>query len=189
LIGLSLFSLSFFSTCSRKMDECPLAWPLVDRLRCVLTYNGSAEHTTLNYTLIALTSAPFLLLVSRQSNGPKAAAMVVGSSSVFQVGLCLSMGCSGVSIVWCTLLGALLSSWRHQLSLEQRPLPLLMCGGAVVVDTIAIGFYAATTDSITTVAHLLAISMGVGLERLSSYLFVTRPTNNVVAKAGEDTGA
>lgn len=103
---------------------------------------------------------------------------------VFQIVLCLVVGCSGVSIVWAALLGFWCSAGVLVLRcgaarLSASPLgkttrgdggkgKLLIgatvwgpCLLAAVGDAFAIIYYAVTEPVITTAAHLCAIAMGV----------------------------
>ncbi|CAJ1403201.1 unnamed protein product [Effrenium voratum] len=71
-------------------------------LPCILTYNGCLPAVVLNYSLI-LVQLPAYLLTS-----PKRRARVLWALAffwAFQVLLCFAVTCSGVSIVWCAMLG------------------------------------------------------------------------------------
>lgn len=111
----------------------------------------------------------------------------------FQLLLCLTLKCSGVSIVWCSVVG-----WRISLmgSIDAFPSRVLMTQDISVperssslrnhvlghrlkrtirasyfigLDCLVLICYAVTMDAMTTVAHLCAIALGVALWKMALY--------------------
>lgn len=90
----------------------------------------------------------------------------------FQIVLCLIVGCVGISIVWCAILGFLLMKcWRTRARTRTRKCgcDVLAIGIAVGMDVISICYYAYAEPPITTVAHVLAILLGTTLEMITRY--------------------
>ena len=151
--------------------------PLGDTLQCILTYDGSAFDSALNYTLVIIGALPFLHNSSSDALPlPRVAALAFFCA--FQLTLCVAIGCSGVSIVWAACLGAvLLDDWRRDsqrlvgtlvvLSIGVQNTPCvsvvqqLTVATADVAGSLALLFYAATSPPITTVAHICALAMGM----------------------------
>lgn len=107
----------------------------------------------------------------------------LGFVIVFQVGLCLMVHCSGISIVWCAIAGWMLVGtgqlvlcWDRQQQQQQqqrRRHPfgtshLALVALSLLCDAAGVLYYAATAPAITTVAHLCAIAMGMILYLLCS---------------------
>ena len=97
----------------------------------------------------------------------------------FQLSLCLFVAdCVGVSIVWCSTLGWLLmcmqtcsSSQTHTQSVATVAAPTQSTLIRVVafLDCAVIVFYAVVSDVIGTIAHSLAVVMGVVLWKLAAW--------------------
>ena len=93
---------------------------------------------------------------------------------VFQITLCIVVGCMGISIVWCAAAGWIATGI---VLLRGQPRPrddtcnwLLWLPAAVILslDVVGILYYAVTTEAITTVAHGCAIAMGCVLFYVSA---------------------
>lgn len=114
-------------------DDCP-----VGDLVCVVSHAGSMKDMMINYPLVLVNAVPFL-------RGPrrKRRWYLFGFFAAFQIGLCLVLGCSGVSIIWCALWGAA----------DRSPL--------AAVNTIAVLYYALTSEALNTIAHLCAVALGL----------------------------
>ena len=74
---------------------------------CILSYAGDGAASALNYALLALTvaAAAYELSVAdvpAETRGKRVRwqAAALGALAVYQVGLCMALGCAGVSIVW-----------------------------------------------------------------------------------------
>lgn len=118
-----------------------------------LTYDGDIPSMIINYGMIAVTLAPFLLdAVVKQSKW----IICFVLSLIIQVLLWFVADAIGVSIVWCMMAGFLsLAYWNKG---SDRP-PLVI--GALLATLAAIMYYAITYPAITTIAHVLAIIVGV----------------------------
>jgi hypothetical protein len=109
---------------------------------------------------------------------------------LFQVVLCLNVGCAGISIVWCACAGWIMAERRHVLEQSRASDDashastngVLSAGTAamttksdpqawllhsehwvIVIDVVAIVYYAIVEPPITTVAHVLAMVLGATL--------------------------
>jgi hypothetical protein len=113
----------------------------------------------------------------------------LGFAVTLQIGLCLGLECSGISIVWCAMAGWMVRAIAKEngCGSATRDSPLFgwwwnddtfnhanhgSCGKLVVhlalfSDTAGIVYYAVTAKAITTVAHVCALLMGATLYSLS----------------------
>jgi hypothetical protein len=86
----------------------------------------------------------------------------------FQIILCLFVGCVGISIIWCAMLGWMVLEFTTAQSTSAAssdPEPgRIAAASTMFLDLVAIIYYAVNAPTITTVAHLLAILMGMILE-------------------------
>ena len=143
------------SGCSREV--------FLESLQCVLTYNGSEHHMIINYSLLLLDIIICGMLLSRSPSSRRhfyAMESLIGVIS-FQIGLCLLIGCMGISLVWCALCG-----WyfHQQLSVTNDVQTVQITSGSlimVIANLAALLYYAASTTAITTLAHELAILLGI----------------------------
>jgi hypothetical protein len=120
---------------------------------------------------------------------------------LFQIGLCLGLGCSGISIIWSALAGWLLSERRDysenfltadgsESSNRDDVIVLPEVIATLVLDSAVIMYYAITAEVITTVAHLCAVILGATISRSSLSLFpridsdtlITDPSTPLVAR-------
>ncbi|CAE7709360.1 unnamed protein product [Symbiodinium pilosum] len=69
------------------------------KIACILTYNGCGQDIAINYALLA-TQAPAFYMCAGSYTVP-----VFAFFAIFQVVLCMLAHCSGVSVVWCAILG------------------------------------------------------------------------------------
>lgn len=96
----------------------------------------------------------------RQPPTARAALLSLAFAMVFQVGLCLVLHCSGISIVWCAGAGWMLYGK------QQNPAPMSGTHSQwqfwlpLALDSAGIMFYAVTAELITTIAHGCAFVMG-----------------------------
>ena len=99
---------------------------VVSRVGCILSYNGSHFDVMLNYSLIVLNLIYCVVAMHTASlSRPQPSTFVVYhalGALVFVIGfqlvLCLALGCSGVSIIWCAMCGWIMSERRQQV--DQR---------------------------------------------------------------------
>lgn len=145
------------------------ALPLYSVARVIadgLTYGGNLSHTLVNYGLIAVTTAPFLLLEDRAvavPQGPLARrwAECLLIALAVQVALWFGADAVGVSVVWCAMAGyglLALTSASEAFGPARRTLLKIGFGGALV----GVLYYGAAFPVITTVAHGAALAMGLG---------------------------
>ena len=153
-----------------SMDDCQPA-DLLTQTECILTYAGYWPDVCINYTLICVDVAfcAWWLSVSHQKTlGPLISFI---ATTVYQLVLCLLLGCSGVSIIWCAVVGWYIHKSRcqagsqvpqNQAMIFKAEILLLLLNSATVL------FYAITAPIITSVAHCLALLLGMGLSKLEN---------------------
>jgi membrane associated rhomboid family serine protease len=139
-----------------------------------LTYNGSVFDTALNaVVLVILITA--LAVQSRSTWWITLVAMVV-----LQVVLWFALEASGISVVWSGLAGAaLVDLVERRLSSRRGSAPARLphatdpeprqwvLATAVGIAAAAMVFYAVALPPITTVAHVLALVVGAGIDALT----------------------
>lgn len=171
------------------MEECA-ASSLLDRTHCILSYGGSEHDILINYGILVWNLAYCTYVThcdsktSQHRNSHSRTRLALSSLvfvSVFQIGLCLMVGCSGVSIIWCACGGWVVS--RRTLSLsrvssgntdqvaDETPtrqrqvfeglLEFLWELSVMILDLCAVSYYYMVAEFISTVAHLCAILLGV----------------------------
>lgn len=135
-----------------------------------LTYAGNLQHSLINYGLIALTLLPFFAPDKGQSS-PVArrwlSCLLV--AVVVQALLWFLADAVGVSIIWCMMAGyTLLVYLTAGSSVDPRQHRLLVV--ALISALLGIAYYAWTFPLITTVAHGMAVALGIGLFFLFRWL-------------------
>lgn len=167
-------------------------------LKCILTYDGSALDIGLNYSLLAISIGAGIYLLLSSTNSRRtvlAAAIWQGIALIalfaFQLGLCMLVGCAGVSIIWNAIDGfmgqQLMSNTDYSERKKAKQLiepperarnPLILCvrepAIVAVIGSILVGFivdvyYACTLPAITTVAHISAIVLGIAIGFIYSF--------------------
>mmetsp|Transcript_21039 Transcript_21039/g.27278 ORF Transcript_21039/g.27278 Transcript_21039/m.27278 type:complete len:183 (+) Transcript_21039:37-585(+) len=118
---------------------------------CILDYNGSKLDILINYSVLTATIITFFGGELRSSVRRERTALFIFYFT-FQIVLCCLLGCSGISIVWCAILGTLLFNREDR----QRPAVLML----ILLDTVIIVYYAISAPFITTIAHICALLMG-----------------------------
>lgn len=163
--------------------ECSVSESLPDRTWCILTYSGSALDIMINYVclLFSLLSCTILARLSVKrfaSTTAWVAATVVSlvCVSIFQIVLCYFLGCAGISIIWCAMCGWLISErfhmkCRHTVdSLSSIWLEQCCAGVSLGIASSAFVYYAFAAESITTVAHVCAILLGIVISNINGRL-------------------
>ncbi|KAL1512305.1 hypothetical protein AB1Y20_005567 [Prymnesium parvum] len=177
-----------------EAEECPpgLSWPTI---ACILSYGGDARDVAINYSLLCVSSAAALVLLLRTApSSPRSLAAALrwqaaafAAVTAFQLGLCMVLGCAGISIIWNATNGFM---WQQlaskavatQLSkgfvAQERPKFSFLISrdepaSAAVVVSLVLGlaadvYYAVTNPLITTIAHLCALALGAGIGVLYS---------------------
>jgi hypothetical protein len=133
-----------------------------------LTYAGQTPHIIINYALIILLVIPFLLFDNRSPSKESRAWLgclviaVIIQVAVWFAARALGISAVGVSLVWCIMVGYLLiddSNGKLGRAGSRRGFVLIAlgagCGGIV--------YYMVAFPAITTIAHLVAVAIGVGL--------------------------
>jgi hypothetical protein len=178
-----------------------------ERTGCILSYNGTILHILINYILLLVNLTYCIMAVTNHTHDIEKAANLKRFAlwalffvAVFQVTLCLILGCSGISIVWCAMGGWIMSERRRVIDgsssssasetnaaatttttthvhestslLSSRLQRLLKIGIWVIfLDTVAIVYYAIVAELITLVAHICALVLGAILSLLSIRLY------------------
>ena len=137
----------------------------MDLIITALGYDGSVLDTVLNaVVLIAVLTA-----LSAQRRSPWWIVLIV--MAVLQVALWLAAGAVGFSVVWAGLAGAVVVELVVRSGSRPRQHSMLVI--ALVVVLAAIIYYAVTLPLITTIAHLLALVLGVGIHLLARWILRT----------------
>ena len=166
------------------MDECSSSSDILSHIGCILTYGGNSTDIAINYSLVvmnsvwccfvALTTADSVPNHNRRRLYHTSNVMALIFVVVFQVVLCLMVGCSGISIIWCAQAGwvvhqryyshrFLLANHESQAMVANVPKTELCVLG---IDFLAILYYAVLTEPITTIAHFCALLLGALLSFL-----------------------
>lgn len=143
-----------------------------------LTYEGQLLHIIINYTLIILTVAPFLLHRD-SSNNRKHRGWLESFAIItfFQVVVWFAMNAVGVSLIWCTMAGYIgVCYWRD--GLRQEKVTNRWTLVALLSAFAAIIYYAVVFPIITTVAHVVAVLIGIGLYFIMRSIYRNRSTKN-----------
>jgi hypothetical protein len=146
------------------LEECPLEGPVSARLGCILSYAGSERDMWINYTVLLVNATWCCWVAARNPKISSHYYMYLASLIfvvAFQLGLCLQLGCVGISIIWCAMAAW---AWRERQSTMSllRWLPQGITVAAII-------YYLITEPLITTVAHLCALVLGYLLSFLGSH--------------------
>jgi hypothetical protein len=120
-------------------EECTGSRNLAMAIGCILTYSGSTVDIVINYLVLIINlmyCVAFVISATKQttqmsvtSSGRRqhidnttttnASYRLLSLSAlifvvVFQIVLCLFVGCTGISIIWCAMCGWILSNERHR---------------------------------------------------------------------------
>ena len=127
-----------------------------EHLVCILSYNGSLIDAVLNYTILLANSIVAATPIWNSRVGFRSASLSLLFVTFFQILLCLVIvPCSGISIIWCSILGWMLAGWRKRSIHETITVTIALFQTiAIVLDFSLILYYAATSEPITTVAHM-----------------------------------
>lgn len=134
------------------------------------TYNGSIKHSMINYVLILFTVLPHLPAVRSQIKGSRGRWIWTLMTTVFvQILLWFLLDVVGVSIIWCSMAGFnLLVLLKGETYNQHRKKMLIIV--SLLLSSIGIVYYAVNLPPITTIAHIIAAVMGVGLFYLGKHL-------------------
>lgn len=160
------------------MDE-----KLNGRLSCILTYHGSERDIMINYIVLIVNLICCVVSIRFHSQQvPEKACKLIRfallsliSVAVFQICLCLVIGCAGISIIWCAMAGWMVSEHQNLKKRQEVNVSMLQWEKTdlfvFVLNTGVIIFYAFVTEPITTVAHSCALVLGVMLSMISIRLY------------------
>ena len=151
---------------SKSMDDCG-SGDVVQKIECIVTYGGSISDICINYTLLVLdiTFCAWWLTMRHQNVRKPLTSLII--VAIYQVLLCFFLGCSGVSIVWCAVIGWYIHKSRcvvGQRNSEQYHIwyELLL----LLPNASALLYYAITSEVITSIAHICALLLGMGMSKL-----------------------
>mmetsp|Transcript_380 Transcript_380/g.461 ORF Transcript_380/g.461 Transcript_380/m.461 type:complete len:177 (-) Transcript_380:8-538(-) len=169
------------------MSECENSEHLIEQTECILTYAGSTKDIMINYALIAINILLVIKLFNNNTENIRRERWGIGKRwfaafgfmfvVLFQIVLCLIVGCAGVSIIWCAICGWILREENLLLGASTtsvstlhdttNPGPATQQGKKIdlvslvlFVDISVIIYYSIVEEPITTLAHFLAIIMG-----------------------------
>ena len=132
----------------------------IETLTNGFTYSGTTFHMLINYGLIVLTLLPLILLSKTEKIKPWHFAFIF--SFLFQIFLWFFPGAEGVSVVWCAMAGfGLMHLLKNRLAITMAKYQLV--GISLFPALIGNVYYAVTFPLITTIAHVCAVLMGMGL--------------------------
>jgi len=142
-----------------------------DQIISILDYDGNVLDCWINYTLLPCNLAPIIMLLQTiPSSGNEIsqyrrfwAPLTIGLF-IYQILLCVVVGCVGVSIVWSSFAGFywfFLGIRQLLPSTNTFNTTWKFAGYLSSVPTIgALIYYAITEELLTSVAHLCAILLG-----------------------------
>lgn len=139
-----------------------------------LTYEGQVFHILINYTLIILTVLPFLRnpdsSTSWERHGWK---ICLGIITLLQIVVWFIADAVGVSLIWSAMAGFLaFAYWRGGFEQAQNKKRLVQI--ALTATFAAIVFYAVAFPVITTIAHVVALFVGLSVFLIGAGLFAQR---------------
>lgn len=169
---------------------------------CILLYQGSSKDVVINYTLLLLNllvaSSPLFAIpngttwsISNRNDFHRKriyAFLCFTFVSTFQIVLCLLVKCSGISIIWCALAGWILMDYYHpgpgdQVSVSNTDDHAFVCRIdyhqriILIIDLVAVVYYAIVMEPITTVAHVLGfVILGMPLHVITTRLSLVNNT-------------
>ena len=124
------------------------------------TYSGAWTFIAPNYLLLVLGALPFFLA----REGERARGWLAASALAWglQIAFWFTLGAEGVSVVWCTQAGLFALVAARGRTPGEGPARLAQTT-FLTLAALAVAFYAATLPAISTVAHLCAALLGVGV--------------------------
>lgn len=152
------------------------------RTGCIFSYNGSTKDILLNYFILAVNlTYCSATLIRHGKDRQRVALYSLLGVALFQWVLCLIVGCSGISIIWCAICGWMMNERRqlHEASNEDdgttTPPTNLSTNamwqrleedygkGIILLNLLVVVYYAIVMEPITTVAHVCALILGAAL--------------------------
>jgi hypothetical protein len=167
-------------------DEFPCGGgTMLAQTGCILSYAGSTKDIVLNYIMVVINLLYCVAAVlANQKQTDEQRIFALGALIfviLFQITLCLVLGCAGISIIWCAMGGWIMSERRRVVennidassSLLSTSSQRLINMGKVVIflDCVVIVYYGVVEEPITTVAHFCALVLGAMLSLMSIRIF------------------
>ena len=167
------------------LQQISVGFPLITELSSSTCDGEEVQiawfHVILNYSLITINLVAVVSIQHGQHDMiPTRFASCVCLASVvaFQVCLCLFIAdCVGVSIIWCSTFGWLIMCMQTTFSLSptyiqsstitSSPQSTNVARAVAFLDCGAIVFYAVVSDVIGTIAHCLAVALGIVLWKVA----------------------
>lgn len=142
-----------------------------------LTYEGQWLHILINYSLIIMTVAPFVRKgdLSAQKVEHQGWKICLAIITLLQIAVRFRADAVGVSLIWSAMAGFLaLTDWRGARTQAKREPRLTQIALAAVCG--ALLYYAVAFPVITTVAHMVALLIG-----MSTFLLLPRGRSGTVS--------
>lgn len=152
---------------------------MIGRMGCILTYGGTGVDIAINYFLLVLNLLCCTAIMVEMSEELRKYAIGAFAFVVaFQISLCLVLGCSGISIIWCAMAGWVMTQRRFETEATPNRTPddsvpasssiatrsdsqlSWILRSVVFIDFCAIVYYGVIAAPITTVAHFCALALG-----------------------------
>ncbi|PSR51955.1 hypothetical protein AHMF7605_29025 [Adhaeribacter arboris] len=137
--------------------------PLFQTLVTGATYAGSFHHSSINYTLLLIAILPHLMGREQLAKKNQSSWLwTLLSSTLIQISLWFLVNAIGISLIWNALAGFnLLFFTRNNYLLAYLKRLFFLSGFTIIF--MAIVYYLIIFPVITTIAHVIAILLGVGL--------------------------
>ena len=132
-------------------------------IRRGMAYDGQIRDVAINYALIAIALLPYVFAGWRPAGSTDWNwAACLGTALVVQVLLWFAARATGVSIIWSALAGyTLMELWSGGTGIaRQNGFPALVALGGAGAGIV---YYALIYPLITTIAHLCAVVLGIGV--------------------------
>ena len=141
-----------------------------------LTYNGNVKQMAVNYALVLLVMLPHFFASDNLKENTRSWYWVVLSAIILQVLVWYVAGAAGVSIIWCAIAGCnMLRFGPDFLYLPALAKTVLL--GSLLFAISAVVYYFISLPVITTLAHVIAWSMGIVLFYIYHNLYAAKLYN------------
>ena len=142
----------------------------------ILSYAGCTNvDVALNYSMLAVTTVVSQLVTNHLGAPFLLAPLITAGLLVFQVLLCVGVGCSGISVVWSAQAGYILVCYVAASNAPPNRL-LRTAVAASSLLSLALGlYYFLTAEIITTVAHGCAAVLGSAVAAVAVYFLAPVP--------------
>lgn len=126
----------------------------------------------INYLVLAITAAYFVesMMSLRRAGGTRGRVAAFDCSAfaalwAFQIGLCVGVGCEGISIIWAALFGASFPDyWAFRGDTRRGAVARVLYATQCAASAGALVYYAVTEPlDPTTTAHACAVALGLAI--------------------------